>query len=183
MRAMFDRIAGVYDRHELRHDGRACTTAGARARPTSRRVGPGDAALDVATGTGDLALELAAARRRRRGRRRDFSEEMLERARAKAPRDRAGSGRNALDAALRGRPSSPPRRSASARATSPTSSAGVAEMARVVRPGGRVVILEITTPAEAAAVDVLLASGSTASCRRSGGSPATPMPTRTCRTR
>ena len=34
---------------------------------------------------------------------------------------------------------------------------GLGEMARVVRPGGRVVVLEITTPAEAAAVDVLLA--------------------------
>ena len=39
-----------------------------------------------------------------------------------------------------------PPRSASAFATWSTSSAGVAEMARVVRPGGRVVILEITTP-------------------------------------
>ena len=34
---------------------------------------------------------------------------------------------------------------------------GIAEMARVVRPGGKVVILEITTPDQAAAVDLLRA--------------------------
>ena len=34
---------------------------------------------------------------------------------------------------------------------------GLSEMARVVRPGGRVVVLEITTPAAPAAVDVLRA--------------------------
>ena len=69
VRAMFDRIAGVYDVMN------SVMTAGLHhrwrgARPTSRRSGPGDAALDVATGTGDLALELAAARaaRRRGGR-------------------------------------------------------------------------------------------------------------------
>ena len=41
---------------------------------------------------------------------------------------------------------STPPPSASAHATSPTSRAAWREMARVVRPGGRVVVLEITTP-------------------------------------
>ena len=47
-------------------------------------------------------------------------------------------------------------------------SRGLAEMARVVRPGGRVVVLEITTPAAPAAVVVLRALVRPRSCRRSG---------------
>ena len=45
-------------------------------------------------------------------------------------------------------------------------------MARVVRPGGRVVVLEITTPTRAAAVASSTRCGSTASCRRSAASQA-----------
>jgi demethylmenaquinone methyltransferase / 2-methoxy-6-polyprenyl-1,4-benzoquinol methylase len=142
---MFDRIAGLYDRmnsvmtaglhHQWRR--RAADLAG---------LAPGGRALDVATGTGDLALELAT---------RvvpggevvgvDFSEKMLELARAKAgPPVRFESG-NALaldypdaafDAATVG---------FGARNFSDLER-GLSEMARVVRPGGRVVVLEITTP-------------------------------------
>ena len=59
VRAMFDRIAGVYDRMN------GVMTAGLDQRWRRRAadlaaVGPGERALDVATGTGDLALELAA---------------------------------------------------------------------------------------------------------------------------
>ena len=72
VRAMFDRIAGVYDLMNT------VMTAGLHHRWRARavdlaRVGPGDRALDVATGTGDLAIELAArgatwsARTSRRG--------------------------------------------------------------------------------------------------------------------
>ena len=58
MRAMFDRIAGVYDLLNT------AMTAGLHHRWRARaadlaRVGPGGRVLDVATGTGDLALELA----------------------------------------------------------------------------------------------------------------------------
>ena len=82
VRAMFDRIAGPYDLMN------SVMTAGLHHRWRSRavdlaRVGPGSRALDVATGTGDLALELA-----RRGADvigSDFSEGMLAKARAKAP--------------------------------------------------------------------------------------------------
>src|SRR5436309_4406315 len=85
VRAMFDRIAGVYDLMN------SVMTAGLHHRWRARAadlaaVGPGDSALDVACGTGDLAIELA--RRVGAGGEvigSDFSEEMLERARAKAP--------------------------------------------------------------------------------------------------
>ncbi len=61
VRAMFDRIAGPYDRMN------SVMTAGLHHRWRERaadlaRVGPGSRALDVATGTGDLAIELAVAR-------------------------------------------------------------------------------------------------------------------------
>ena len=79
---MFDRIASVYDPLN------SVMTAGMHHRWRARSAdlaaaGPGSRALDVATGTGDLAIELA-----RRGCEvvgTDFSAEMLEHARAKAP--------------------------------------------------------------------------------------------------
>ena len=141
VRAMFDRVAGVYDLLN------SVMTAGLHHRWRARAVdlaavGPGSRVLDVATGTGDLAIELA-----RRGCEvvgSDFSEEMLVHARAKAPQLRFEQG-NALalpygddefDAATVG---------FGARNFSDLDR-GLSEMARVVRPGGRVVILEITTP-------------------------------------
>src|SRR5213080_1228632 len=58
VRTMFDRIAGVYDLMNT------AMTAGmhhrGRERPADRaELAPGDAAVDVCCGTGDLALELA----------------------------------------------------------------------------------------------------------------------------
>jgi demethylmenaquinone methyltransferase / 2-methoxy-6-polyprenyl-1,4-benzoquinol methylase len=143
VRQMFDRIAGVYDRMN------SVMTAGLHHRWRARAadlaaVGPGTRALDVATGTGDLALELA-----RRGGEVvgcDFSEAMLTRARAKAG-DAAVRFEwadalalpypdDSFDAATVG---------FGARNFSDLTR-GLQEMARVVRPGGRVVVLEITTP-------------------------------------
>ena len=109
-------------------------------------VGPGSRVIDVATGTGDLAIALArAVRPRRRGRRL-----RLLRADARA-RPRARRRSCASNGPTRCRCPTPatastPRPSASARATSPTCGRGIEEMVRVVRPGGRVVILEITQP-------------------------------------
>ena len=59
MRAMFDRIAGFYD--VMNSVMTAGLHHGWRRRAVDlARVAPGDRVLDVATGTGDLALELAA---------------------------------------------------------------------------------------------------------------------------
>jgi demethylmenaquinone methyltransferase/2-methoxy-6-polyprenyl-1,4-benzoquinol methylase len=168
VRAMFDRVAVVYDLLNT------VMTAGLHHRWRSRavdlaRVGPGSCVLDVATGTGDLAIELA--RRVSPGGRvvgSDFSEAMLARARvkgAKAVREipldatvAAGNGSahtepvsvsfewgdalelpygdDSFDAATVG---------FGARNFSDLGR-GLCEMARVVRPGGRVVVLEMTTP-------------------------------------
>jgi demethylmenaquinone methyltransferase/2-methoxy-6-polyprenyl-1,4-benzoquinol methylase len=138
---MFDRIAGVYDVMN------SVMSVGMHHRWRQRavelaRVGPGSRALDVATGTGDLAVALQAAGAEVVGC--DFSEEMLERAREKEPSvpfewadalqlpyeddsfDAATVGFGARNFTDLGR--------------------GLAEMVRVVKPGGRVVVLEITTP-------------------------------------
>jgi demethylmenaquinone methyltransferase / 2-methoxy-6-polyprenyl-1,4-benzoquinol methylase len=156
VRAMFDRIAGVYDRMN------AVMTAGLhhtwrRRAADLARLDQGGRVLDVATGTGDLALELA--RRVAPGGTvigADFSERMLELAQVKCERERGlGAvppdvsvrfetanalalpyGNNEFDAATVG---------FGARNFSDLDQ-GLSEMARVVRPGGRVVVLEITTP-------------------------------------
>src|SRR3712207_2542887 len=80
---MFYRIAGVYDLMN------GVMTAGLHHRWRARavdlaKVAPGDPVLDVATGTGDLAIELANRGCSVIGS--DFSEQMLARAREKDPR-------------------------------------------------------------------------------------------------
>jgi demethylmenaquinone methyltransferase/2-methoxy-6-polyprenyl-1,4-benzoquinol methylase len=128
----------------------AVMTAGMHVRWRERaaelaRVGEGDRALDVATGTGDLAIALkgrVGATGEVVGA--DFSEQMLALAREKAPNVRFESadalslpyGDAAFDAATVG---------FGARNFADLER-GLAEMTRVVRPGGRVVVLEITTP-------------------------------------
>jgi demethylmenaquinone methyltransferase/2-methoxy-6-polyprenyl-1,4-benzoquinol methylase len=151
VQAMFDRIAGIYDRLN------SVMTAGLHHRWRERAVAlagvhPGGSVLDVATGTGDLAFALArsvgpggsvvGA---------DFSAAMLEIARLKAGALPPGTApvrfeqANALllphvtgefDAATVG---------FGVRNFSDLDQ-GLRELARVVRPGGRVVILEMTTP-------------------------------------
>src|SRR5919204_5138968 len=141
VRAMFDRVARVYDLMN------SVMTAGLHHRWRERAVdlaavGPGSRALDVATGTGDLAIAL-----RDRGADvvgLDFSESMLEIARRKAPEIRFEAG-NALalpyadgefDAVTVG---------FGARNFADLDR-GLGEMARVTAAGGRVVVLEITSP-------------------------------------
>jgi demethylmenaquinone methyltransferase/2-methoxy-6-polyprenyl-1,4-benzoquinol methylase len=144
VRAMFDRIASFYDVMN------SVMTAGLHHRWRARAadlaaVGPGDRALDVATGTGDLAVELA----RRVGPSgavigSDFSEEMLDVARRKAPELRFEWG-NALELPYEEATFDAATVGFGARNFSDLDR-GLQEMARVVRPGGRVVVLEITTP-------------------------------------
>jgi demethylmenaquinone methyltransferase / 2-methoxy-6-polyprenyl-1,4-benzoquinol methylase len=144
VRAMFDRIASVYDVMN------SVMTAGLHHRWRARAadlaaVGPGDRALDVATGTGDLAVELA----RRVGPDgevvgSDFSEEMLTLARRKAPAIAFEWG-NALELPYEDGRFDAATVGFGARNFSDLER-GLHEMARVVRRGGRVVVLEITTP-------------------------------------
>jgi demethylmenaquinone methyltransferase/2-methoxy-6-polyprenyl-1,4-benzoquinol methylase len=141
---MFDRISPSYDRMNLLmsmgRDGR-WRRLGVRASSAQ----PGDAALDVCCGTGDFAVELRRAvgpSGRVVGL--DFSPQMLDMARRKCSAVEWLQG-DALAlpfadgefaAACVGfgvRNLSDHRR-------------GFAEMARVVRPGGRVVCLEMSTP-------------------------------------
>jgi demethylmenaquinone methyltransferase/2-methoxy-6-polyprenyl-1,4-benzoquinol methylase len=148
VRGMFDRIAGVYDLMN------SAMTAGLhhewRQRAVERaEVAPGSDALDVCCGTGDLALEL----RRRIGPDGrvvgcDFSEAMLELARRKSGEEglpvefgwadalELPYGEASFDAVTIG---------FGARNLADLDR-GISEMARVLRPGGRLVILEITRP-------------------------------------
>ncbi len=152
---MFDRIAGVYDLLN------SAMTAGLHHRWRARaadeaRVGPGERALDVATGTGDLAIELA--RRVSPGGEVigvDFSEGMLERARAKAGALRVeGLVRPQFEWADAAALPYPGDRFDAATVGFGLRNfedlpRGLAEMVRVVRPGGRVVVLEMTVPTRA----------------------------------
>jgi demethylmenaquinone methyltransferase/2-methoxy-6-polyprenyl-1,4-benzoquinol methylase len=148
VRGMFDRISGVYDLMN------SAMTVGLhhqwRQRAVDRaEVGPGSDALDVCCGTGDLALEL----RRRIGPDGrvvgcDFSEPMLEQARRKSGDEglpvefgwadalELPYGDRSFDAVTIG---------FGARNLADLER-GLSEMARVLRPGGRLVILEITRP-------------------------------------
>ncbi|HEY1509845.1 MAG TPA: bifunctional demethylmenaquinone methyltransferase/2-methoxy-6-polyprenyl-1,4-benzoquinol methylase UbiE [Solirubrobacteraceae bacterium] len=153
VRAMFDRIAGLYDLMN------SVMTAGLHHRWRRRAVDlaevPRDGrALDVASGTGDLALELAG--RMGPGGEvigTDFSERMLELARAKAAA-RAGDRSGAEVRFEVGNALSLPYEDSSFDAATvgfgarnfSDLSRGLSEMTRVVRPDGRVVVLEITTP-------------------------------------
>jgi demethylmenaquinone methyltransferase / 2-methoxy-6-polyprenyl-1,4-benzoquinol methylase len=137
---MFDRIAPVYDAMNR------LMTAGLdqrwRREAAEAVVRAGDRVLDSCCGTGDLAIAAAAAGGRVTGC--DFSEPMLERARSKAPEiDWVAGDALALpfadasfDAATVG---------FGVRNLSDLDK-GLHELRRVLRPGGRVAILEITRP-------------------------------------
>jgi demethylmenaquinone methyltransferase/2-methoxy-6-polyprenyl-1,4-benzoquinol methylase len=153
VRAMFDRIAGLYDRMNtvmtagLHHHWR-------RRAADLAALSTGDRALDVATGTGDLAFELAdrvAPGGNVVGA--DFSERMLELAREKAGRRAPAAGgvevrfesANALALPYADDTFDAATVAFGARNFSDLER-GLRELVRVVRPGGHVVVLELTTP-------------------------------------
>jgi demethylmenaquinone methyltransferase/2-methoxy-6-polyprenyl-1,4-benzoquinol methylase len=148
VRAMFTRIAGRYDlmnsvmtggRH---HAWRRVAAAAVAAAPPGR-------ALDLATGTGDLALALRAARPAHDVVAADFSEAMLRHARVKL--DARGERRVRL---LAGDALSLPFRPATFACVVSAFllrnladlASGLAEMRRVTVRGGLVAALEITRP-------------------------------------
>jgi demethylmenaquinone methyltransferase/2-methoxy-6-polyprenyl-1,4-benzoquinol methylase len=148
VRGMFDRIAGVYDLMN------SAMTAGLhhqwRQRAVDRaEVGPGSDALDICCGTGDLSLEL----RRRIGPDgrvvgSDFSEPMLELARRKSGEEGLPvefGWADALDLPYGDASFDVVTIGFGARNLADLPK-GLSEMARVLRPGGRLVILEITRP-------------------------------------
>ena len=146
---MFDRVAGRYDALN------SVMTAGLhhrwRERAAARtELGPGDSALDICCGTGDLALELSklvtpdghvvGC---------DFSEPMLDLAREKAA-ERSTSGvrfewADALELPYDGERFDAVTVGFGVRNLADLDR-GLREMARVLKPGGRAVILEITQP-------------------------------------
>jgi demethylmenaquinone methyltransferase/2-methoxy-6-polyprenyl-1,4-benzoquinol methylase len=146
---MFDRVAGRYDALNsvmaagMHHRWRE--RAAARA-----ELSAGDSALDVCCGTGDLALELAgdvSPGGRVVGC--DFSEPMLDLAREKAAARGATGVRFEWADALQ-LPYDGERFDAVTVGFGVRNLAdldvGLREMARVLKPGGRAVILEITQP-------------------------------------
>ena len=140
VRTMFDRIAPVYDAMNR------IMTAGLDRRwrriTAEAVVCEGDAVLDAACGTGDLALADAKAGGRVTGL--DFSERMLERARRKGPGLEWVQG-DALALPF-------PDASFDAATVGfgvrnlDDLEAGLRELRRVLKPGGRLGVLEITRP-------------------------------------
>ena len=158
---MFDRVAARYDVLN------SVMTAGLHHRWRERaadraELGPGDSALDVCCGTGDLALELARPRRSRRprGRLRLLRADARPGAR-EGSRERAPTGVRFEWADALQLPYDAGRFDAVTVGFGVRNLAdldrGLREMARVLRPGGRLVILEITQPQPPAALDLLLA--------------------------
>lgn len=140
VRKMFDRIAPVYDAMNR------LMTAGLdrrwRDEAAAAVVRPGDRVLDACCGTGDLAIAAAKAGGKVTGL--DFSEPMLARAREKNPDIEWVSGDalallfadKSFDAATVG---------FGARNLADIDR-GLAELRRVLKPKGRLAILEITRP-------------------------------------
>jgi len=140
VRTMFDRIAPVYD--AMNHVMTAGLDRRWRAETARAVVSPGDRVLDSCCGTGDLAIACLRAGGRVTGL--DFSERMLDRARTKSDEVEWVEGdalalpfaEGSFDAATVG---------FGVRNLEDLGK-GLGELRRVLRPGGRLAILEITTP-------------------------------------
>jgi demethylmenaquinone methyltransferase / 2-methoxy-6-polyprenyl-1,4-benzoquinol methylase len=137
---MFDRISGVYD--FMNHAMTVGLDRRWRRLAAEAVVRPGDKVLDACCGTGDLALADERAGGQVTGL--DFSEGMIERAREKS---------KTVEWVI-GDATALPFEDGSFDAVTvgfgirnvPDLEAGLAELARVLRPGGRIACLEITRP-------------------------------------
>ncbi len=149
VRTMFDRIARRYDllnrvlSFGIDRGWRRAAVAYLDAPPDAR-------ILDLCTGTADLLLEAIAGIATRRGVGVDFSLQMLQRARAKleghallhraavalGDAERLPLGERQFDGAL----------IAFGIRSVPDPEAALAEICRVLKPGGRLVVLEFSTP-------------------------------------
>jgi demethylmenaquinone methyltransferase/2-methoxy-6-polyprenyl-1,4-benzoquinol methylase len=140
VRLMFDRIVPVYDLMNR------VTTAGLDGRwrraAAAAVVRPGDRVLDACCGTGDLALADARAGGRVTGL--DFSARMLERARRKSTEVEWVEG-DLLDLPFEDGTFDAATVGFGIRNVADLE-AGLRELARVLRPGGRVAVLELTRP-------------------------------------
>ena len=147
VRRIFNQVVPVYDL--LNH----VLSAGQdlhwrRFTARAMRLAPGDKVLDVATGTGDLAMAIAALPARPLVVGLDLVPAMLGPARRKVAKSRARVGLMAGDGTAL------PFDDQTFAAVSiafgirniPRRGAALAEMRRVLRPGGRVYVLEFTTP-------------------------------------
>jgi demethylmenaquinone methyltransferase/2-methoxy-6-polyprenyl-1,4-benzoquinol methylase len=140
VRGMFDRIAPVYD--VMNHVMTAGLDRRWRKLAAAEVVWPGDRVLDACCGTGDLAV--AAEQRGGRVVGLDFSEKMLEQARRKSGAIEwvqgdalaLPFGDGEFDAATVG---------FGVRNLADLD-AGLRELARVLEPGGKLAVLEITRP-------------------------------------
>jgi demethylmenaquinone methyltransferase/2-methoxy-6-polyprenyl-1,4-benzoquinol methylase len=144
VRDMFDRISPSYDRMNLLMS-MGCDGRWRRLGVRASGAQPGDSALDVCCGTGDFAVELRRAvgpSGRVVGL--DFSPQMLEMARRKSSAIEWLQG-DALALPFGDGEFAAACVGFGVRNLS-DHGRGFAEMARVVRPGGRVVCLEMSTP-------------------------------------
>jgi demethylmenaquinone methyltransferase / 2-methoxy-6-polyprenyl-1,4-benzoquinol methylase len=140
VRGMFDRIAPVYD--AMNRTMTAGLDRSWRRLAAQAVVRPGDRVLDACCGTGDLAL--AAEREGGIVTGLDFSSRMLERARRKSASVQWVQG-DALDLPFADHSFDAVTVGFGVRNVDGLER-GLAEMHRVLRPGGRVAILEITQP-------------------------------------
>ena len=174
---------GVYDLHELGHDGGAAPPLARAGRGPGRASGPATARSTSrparATWRSALARRVGPGGRRSSAR---TSPRGCSTARARSPPTVRWEWANALELPYSDGEFDAATVGFGARNFSDLDR-GLAEMARVVRPGGRVVVLEITTPPAPAAVDVLLGLVRPRGARRWAGWPAIRRRTRTCRAR
>lgn len=153
VRSMFNRVSGRYDLlNRLLSFG--MDGMWRKQAVNAMALQPGDRALDVACGTGDLAREAVRSLGDGFVAGIDFAPAMLAIGQGKCRKKRGGGAVQFINAAAERLPFADGVFAASAIAFGirnvPDRHAALTEMARTVRPGGRVVVLELTTSSRGA---------------------------------